>query len=94
MKFFILVITFNCYTTPTGLLILVFLGKILQVMRPKIFWTPCAAHCLDLILEDIEKIPKVKRVIQRGIKLVGYIYNYTLALNTMRKFTKKKKLNW
>ncbi|KAL5149633.1 hypothetical protein HKD37_13G036419 [Glycine soja] len=66
-------------------------GKILQVMRPKIFWTPCAAHCLDLIPEDIEKIPKVKRVIQRGIKLVGYIYNYTLALNTMRKFTKKKK---
>ncbi|KAG4912624.1 hypothetical protein JHK86_053057 [Glycine max] len=64
-------------------------GKILQVTRPKIFWTPCAAHCLDLLLEDIGKIPKVKRVIQRGIKLVGYIYNHTLALNTMRKFTQK-----
>ncbi|KAL5154147.1 hypothetical protein HKD37_19G053563 [Glycine soja] len=67
-------------------------SKILQVTGPKIFWTPCAAHCLDLMLEDIGKIPKVKRVIQRGIKLVGYIYNHTLALNTMRKFTKK--LNW
>ncbi|KAG5022664.1 hypothetical protein JHK85_019006 [Glycine max] len=63
-----------------------------QVMRPRIFWTPCAAHCLDLMLEDIEKIPKVKRVIQRGIKLVGYIYNHTLALNTMRKFTQKTEL--
>ena len=61
-------------------------------MRPRIFWTPCAAHCLDLMLEDIEKIPKVKRVIQRGIKLVGYIYNHTLALNTMRKFTQKTEL--
>ena len=80
MKFFyFIVITFNCYTTHTSLLILVFLGKILEVTRPKIFWTPCAAHCLDLMLEDIGKIPKVKRVIQRGIKLVGYIYNHTLA---------------
>ncbi|RZC02947.1 hypothetical protein D0Y65_017865 [Glycine soja] len=42
--------------------------------------------------KDIEKIPKVKRVIQRGIKLVGYIYNHTLALNTMRKFTQKTEL--
>ncbi|XP_006584208.1 uncharacterized protein [Glycine max] len=67
-------------------------GKILQVTRPKIFWTPCAAHCLDLMLEDIGKIPKVKRVIQRGIRLVGYIYNHTLALNTMRKFTQKTEL--
>ena len=92
MKFFFIVITFNCYTTHTSLLILVFLGKILQVTRPKIFWTPCAAHCLDLMLEDIGKIPKVKRVIQRGIKLVGYIYNHTLALNTMRKFTQKTEL--
>ena len=89
---FFIVITFNCYTTHTSLLILVFLGKILEVTRPKIFWTPCAAHCLDLMLEDIGKIPKVKRVIQRGIKLVGYIYNHTLVLNTMRKFTQKTEL--
>ncbi|RZB86398.1 hypothetical protein D0Y65_026454, partial [Glycine soja] len=67
-------------------------GKILQVTRPKIFWTPCATHCFDLMLEDIGKIPKVKRVIQRGIKLVGYIYNHTFALNIMRKFTQKTEL--
>eukprot|EP00256_Glycine_max_P052743 XP_014619183.2 uncharacterized protein LOC102664778 [Glycine max] len=67
-------------------------GKILQVTRPKIFWTPCAAHCLDLMLQDIGKIPKVKRVIQRGIMLVGYIYNHTFTLNTMRKFTQKTEL--
>ncbi|KAL5144536.1 hypothetical protein HKD37_06G014813 [Glycine soja] len=67
-------------------------SKNLQVTRPKIFWTPCAAHCIDLMLEDIGKVPKVKRVIQRGIKLVGYIYNHTLALNTIRKFTQKTEL--
>ncbi|RDY08631.1 hypothetical protein CR513_07115, partial [Mucuna pruriens] len=33
-----------------------------------------------------------KKVIQRGIKLVGYIYNHSMALNTMRKFTNKSEL--
>ncbi|KAL2320021.1 hypothetical protein Fmac_028990 [Flemingia macrophylla] len=67
-------------------------GKILQTVRPHLFWTPCAAHCLDLMLEDIGKIPKVKKVILRGIKLVGYIYNHTLTLNTIRKYTNKVEL--
>ncbi|RDX70161.1 hypothetical protein CR513_50625, partial [Mucuna pruriens] len=53
---------------------------------------PCAAHCLDLMLEDIRKITKVKKVIRRGIKLVGYIYNHSLSLNIMRKFTNKSEL--
>ncbi|RDX87078.1 hypothetical protein CR513_31489, partial [Mucuna pruriens] len=67
-------------------------SKLLQATRTKLFWTPCAAHCLDLMLEDIGKIAKVKKVIQRGIKLVGYIYNHSMALNTMRKFTNKSEL--
>ncbi|RDX74430.1 hypothetical protein CR513_45826, partial [Mucuna pruriens] len=33
-------------------------GKLLQATRTKLFWTPCAAHCLDLMLEDIGKIAK------------------------------------
>ncbi|RDY07042.1 hypothetical protein CR513_08891, partial [Mucuna pruriens] len=62
-------------------------SKLLQATR-----TPCAAHCLNLMLEDIGKIAKVKKVIQRDIKLVGYIYNHSMTLNTMRKFTNKSKL--
>ncbi|KAK4271022.1 hypothetical protein QN277_019778 [Acacia crassicarpa] len=67
-------------------------GKLLQAKREHLFWTPCAAHCLDLMLEDIEKIERVTKSIQRGIKLVGFIYNHTLALNTMRKYTSKTEL--
>jgi hypothetical protein len=59
-------------------------GKHLQVSRPKIFWTPCAAHCLDLMLEDIGKIPRVKKVIKNGMTLTGFIYNHSLVLNLMR----------
>ena len=68
------------------------LGKYLQAKRPRLFWTPCAAHCVDLMLEDIGKIQRVKRAIQRGVSLVGFIYNHTLTLNTMRKFTNKMEL--
>eukprot|EP00253_Pinus_taeda_P014640 PITA_14640 len=32
-------------------------GKMLMERYPNLFWTPCAAHCIDLMLEDIGKIP-------------------------------------
>ncbi|RDX88021.1 hypothetical protein CR513_30439, partial [Mucuna pruriens] len=60
--------------------------------QEQLFWTPCDAYCLDLMLEDIGKIAKVKKIIQRSIKLVGYIYNHSMALNTMWKFTNKSRL--
>ncbi|XP_066318527.1 uncharacterized protein [Miscanthus floridulus] len=31
-------------------------GRLLMERIPHLFWTPCAAHCLDLLLEDIGKI--------------------------------------
>jgi hypothetical protein len=30
--------------------------RLLERKIPHLFWTPCAAHCLDLMLEDIGKI--------------------------------------
>ena len=35
------------------------LGEILIQRRPHIFWTPCAAHCIDLILMDIKKLSRL-----------------------------------
>ncbi|GKV09693.1 hypothetical protein SLEP1_g21152 [Rubroshorea leprosula] len=37
-------------------------GKLLQAKRKNLFWTPCAAHCVDLILEDIGKLPNKELV--------------------------------
>jgi len=28
---------------------------LLMQKRKKLYWTPCATHCIDLILEDFEK---------------------------------------
>jgi len=60
------------------------IGKLLQASRLKIFWTPCVAHYIDLILEEIEKISKVKKVVAQTISLVGFIYNHSLVLNLLR----------
>lgn len=67
-------------------------GKLLEMKRLNLFWTPCAAHCVDLILEDIGKISRVSKTLARAINLTGYIYNHVGLLNMMREFTKQKEL--
>lgn len=42
-------------------------GKYLEAKRPHLYWTPCAAHCLDLMLEDIFKLPNFKKTWERAI---------------------------
>ncbi|XP_075511804.1 uncharacterized protein LOC142547406 [Primulina tabacum] len=67
-------------------------GKLLQAKIPNLFWTPCAAHCIDLMLEDIGKIEVVRKTISRAIAIVGYIYNHGGVLHMMREFTGNKEL--
>ncbi|XP_020203627.1 uncharacterized protein LOC109789148 [Cajanus cajan] len=67
-------------------------GKMLEAKRKKIFWTPCAAHCIDLMLEDIGKLPNIKKTIQRAISLVGFIYSHSSTLSLLRFYTNKREL--
>ncbi|RVW25080.1 hypothetical protein CK203_115992 [Vitis vinifera] len=67
-------------------------GRLLELKRPHLYWTPCAAHCLDLMLEDIGKLPNIKRTLERAISLNGYIYNRSGLLNMMRRFTGQREL--
>ncbi|KAL6514877.1 hypothetical protein OROGR_020456 [Orobanche gracilis] len=62
-------------------------GKLLEDKYPHLYWTPCAAHCLDLIFEDIFKLPDLKRTFERAVQINTYIYNRTMVLNMMRDFT-------
>ncbi|WOL10780.1 hypothetical protein Cni_G19539 [Canna indica] len=41
-------------------------GKFLQAKRPHLYRTPCVAHRIDLMLEDIGKIPLVSRTLTRA----------------------------
>ncbi|KAK9991661.1 hypothetical protein SO802_026646 [Lithocarpus litseifolius] len=67
-------------------------GKLLEAKSPNLYWTPCAAHCIDLILEDIGKIPRIAKTLERAIQLTGYIYNHGGVLNMMREYTKQREL--
>nr|KYP42470.1 hypothetical protein KK1_036105 [Cajanus cajan] len=58
----------------------------------KIYWTPCAAHCIDLMLEDIGKLPNIKKTIQQAISLVGFIYSHSSTLSMLRFFTGVREL--
>ncbi|XP_048616815.1 uncharacterized protein LOC125575425 isoform X2 [Brassica napus] len=62
-------------------------GKLLMAKRPHLYWSPCAAHCLDLMLEDIGQIPSIKAAIKSSIFMNGYIYTRPTMVNTMRRFT-------
>ena len=49
--------------------------ELLMQKRKKLYWTPCATHCIDLMLEDFEKkIPLHHDTIANGKKITTYIY--------------------
>ncbi|GJS23832.1 hypothetical protein Tco_0452464 [Tanacetum coccineum] len=69
-------------------------GAILEEQHPKLFWTPCAAHCVNLMIGDIgEKIPKIKSALSDARAVVVYIYNHGRVLNMMRRLTNNKELH-
>ena len=67
-------------------------GSLLEKKMSHLYRTPNAAHCLYLILEDIGKLPHIKKTIERVISISGYIYNRTGLLNMMRQFTEQREL--
>jgi hypothetical protein len=66
--------------------------RMLEEKHRTIWWTPCAAHCLDLMLEDIRKIEWVKKTVEQGKSITRYIYNHSWVLNLMRKNTDGREL--
>ena len=65
-------------------------ANLLKEKRPNIFWTSCAAHTLNLMLEAIGKQPRFKGVIEKAKAFTIFIYAHHKTLALMRKFTKKR----
>lgn len=61
------------------------------------YWTTCAVHCIDLILENMAKLdlfPINASTIEKARKIPTFICNNTWILNILRKdFTKARDLN-
>ena len=55
-------------------------------------WTPCAAHCLDLLLEDIGKLPWLATIVEKAKHVVKYVYNHSWVLHLMRQYTSGREI--
>ena len=60
-------------------------GKLIMEKYRTIYWTPCAAHCLDLLLHDLAKFPWVNETIRRAKTVANFIINHRLTLSLYRK---------
>ena len=59
-------------------------GKLLM-KKYNLYWTPCAAHCIDLMFEDIAKRATVLELITNARKITNFIYNHGWLLARVRK---------
>ena len=67
-------------------------GMLLMEKRKHLFWSPCAAHCIDLMLEDIESMKQIKETLDQAKMITGFIYNSLKVVNLMKVFTKDRDL--
>ena len=51
---------------------------------PSIVFSPCSAHCIDLLLEDIGKLPWSSETIHKGHNIVKFIANHQKSLAIFR----------
>ena len=67
-------------------------GTMLENKRPRLFWSPCAAHLIDLMLQDIGEGPSFKDTIEKAKKVTVYIYRHGVLLSMFRRFTDGREL--
>ncbi|CAN1319745.1 hypothetical protein LINPERPRIM_LOCUS31383 [Linum perenne] len=59
-------------------------GKVIHMTYPHIYWTPCAAHCINLILKDIAAMPHVSELFAKASKISVFVYNHQPVLNWLK----------
>ncbi|XLU41322.1 hypothetical protein S245_036136, partial [Arachis hypogaea] len=63
----------------------VYAGKLIHEKYPNIFWSPCATHCINLILKDIASLPHIADLASRASKVTVFVYNHMIFLLWLRK---------
>ena len=67
-------------------------GMLLMEKRKHLFWSPCATHCIDLMLEDIGNMKHIKETLDQAKMITSFIYNDSKVVNLMKVFTKDRDL--
>ena len=65
--------------------------RLMEKMRI-LWWTLCAAYCIDLMLENVGKLNVHANTLLRVRQVVKFIYGHTWVLSLMRTFTKNHEL--
>ncbi|XP_070048411.1 uncharacterized protein [Nicotiana tomentosiformis] len=65
----------------------IYAGTLLTDKYPSVFWSPCASHCINKMLEDFSKHEWVNFVLDEANTITKYIYGNHWILNMMRKFS-------
>ncbi|KAI0495898.1 hypothetical protein KFK09_022205 [Dendrobium nobile] len=60
-------------------------GELLHEKYGNIYWSPCAAHCINLILKDIGSMPYITELARKASKVTIFIYNHAFILAWLRK---------
>nr|GEY65352.1 hypothetical protein [Tanacetum cinerariifolium] len=60
-------------------------GILLSERYRTVTWSPCAAHCLNLVLKDVSELDNVKEIITLASRVTVFIYNHKWPLNWLRK---------
>ncbi|XP_022894133.1 uncharacterized protein LOC111408626 [Olea europaea var. sylvestris] len=67
-------------------------SRLLEQEFQTLFWSPCVAHCINLMFHDIGKLDEVSNIVSQASKITTYIYNHCYPLHLMRKFTGGKEI--
>lgn len=53
-------------------------GKLLEREFPTLYQSLCAAHCINLMLQDFEKLDEVHVVVSQAAKIAKHIYTIVI----------------
>ena len=60
-----------------------------RLMEKRIrLWTPCPAHCIDMMLEDVGELNVHTNTLLQAKQVVKFIYGHTWILSLLGTFTK------
>ncbi|XP_059308076.1 uncharacterized protein LOC132059457 [Lycium ferocissimum] len=65
----------------------IYAGRLIMDKYPLVFWSPCASHCINKMLEDFSKNDWVNVVLEEANTITKYIYSNDWILDMMRKFS-------
>jgi hypothetical protein len=66
--------------------------KLLLEKRPNMFWSSCATHTINLMLQGIGNLPRFLKVLEKAKTFTIFVYGHTWTLDCMRHFSSGKEI--